>query len=126
MCDDMDWESEVLEVRRICARKSHRCDECRKIIGKGQEYVRTAVLCDHHVNDYKHCPRCDRIQSAHIAAERSMGNQGSFFVGELKSTIKECIAEEPHYVVAFRAAWKGLPVPKKPPLADRRGYSTFA
>lgn len=126
MCDDLDWDSEVLDRRRIRARKGHRCGECRRAIQKGDEYVRTAILCDHAVSDYKLCLRCTRIESAHMATERSMGNSGGYLVGELTSTIKECIAEDPHYVVAFRAAWKGEPVPKKPPLADRRQYSTVA
>ena len=54
-----------------------------------------------------------------------MGGNSSYTVGDLLEQVRECIAEEPHYVVAFRAAWKGETVPKKPaPPIDRSRYST--
>jgi hypothetical protein len=69
--------------------------------------------------------KCHMVEKAHAAAERSMNGNSSYYVGQLLEAVRECIQEEPHYVVAFRAAWKGQPVPKKPlPPPDRSRHSS--
>ena len=89
------------------------------------KYNRCSSLTDGHWSDWAQCLKCGRVEQAHADAERSMGGNSSYTVGDLLEQVRECIAEEPHYVVAFRAAWKGEPVPKKPaPPVDRSRYST--
>lgn len=125
MCDEPDWDSEVLRSEERRARKEHQCSECYKIISPGERYTSTAVLCDGHVSSYKHCLRCERVADAHCKAEQAMGSTPWWAIGGLREQVVECIREEPHYLVAFRAAWKGKPVPRKPPAApDPSRYSS--
>jgi len=124
MCEGTDWEVEWSSEIRRKARKAHWCRECRCPIKPGEHYFRCVSKTDGSVSDWAQCLKCHRVERAHMAAERSMGGDSSYYVGELLSQIKECIREEPHYLVAFRAAWKGEPVPQKPkPLGFGR-YST--
>ncbi len=125
MCEGTDWESTVTAEVTRRARWAHRCAECRKVIAKGTSYARCSSLTDGHWGDWAACLKCHRVEKAHAAAEHSMNGSSSYYVGALLETVRECIQEEPHYVVAFRAAWKGEPVPKKPPAArDMSRYST--
>ncbi len=125
MCDGIDEPPEATAEIQRKARKAHRCRECRNVIPKGALYMRCSSLNDHSWSDWPACMKCHRVEKAHAAAEHSMNGNSSYYVGSLLETVKECIAEEPHYVVAFRAAWKGEPVPKKPPPPiDRSRYST--
>jgi hypothetical protein len=122
MCEGTDWEPTVTAEVRRKARKAHRCAECRNLIPAGTLYMRCSSLTDGHWGDWAACLKCHRVEKAHAAAERSMGGSSSYYVGQLLEQVKECIREEPHYVVAFRAAWKGAPVPPAP--IDRSRYST--
>ncbi|HMG12789.1 MAG TPA: hypothetical protein VK571_06425 [Gemmatimonadaceae bacterium] len=125
MCEGTDWEPTVTAEVTRRARKAHRCAECRKIIAPGTSYVRCSSLTDGHWGDWAACHKCHAVERAHAAAEHSMNGNSSYYVGQLLETVRECIREEPHYVVAFRAAWKGEPVPKKPPTpSDRSRYPT--
>jgi hypothetical protein len=125
MCEGIDWEPTLTcEVRRK-ARKAHQCYECGKGIRVGEHYFRCSSLTDGHWSGWDQCHVCARIEKAHADAEHSMGGNSSYIIGELREQVRECIAEEPHYLIAFRAAWKGEPVPKKPPVpADRSRYSS--
>ncbi len=125
MCYESDWDSEILSQVTRRARKPHHCSECGKLIRPGEQYVRSTVLQDHSVSSYKDCLVCQRVIDAHFAAERAAGHGGqSYVIGSLREQIFECIQEEPHYLMAFRAAWKGEPVPRKPPARDLRHYSS--
>jgi hypothetical protein len=125
MCEGIDWEPSVTHEIPRKARRDHLCAECRNAILKGTSYIRCSSLTDGHWSDWAACLKCHRVDKAHAAAERAMGGNSSYYVGQLLETVGECIREEPHYVVAFRAAWKGEPVPKKPAAAiDRSRYST--
>lgn len=125
MCDGIDEPPSVCAEILRKAKKTHRCEECGKEIPPGRSYMRCSSLTDGHWMSWPACMKCHRIEKTHAAAERSMGGNSSYYVGQLLETVKECIREEPHYVVAFRAAWKGEPVPKKPPTPiDRSRYST--
>src|ERR1700730_10107577 len=105
MCMENDWNSEVLRETRRTARKVHHCAECHKPILPGTEYVITATLTDGSVSSYKNCLKCDRIVTAHFAAERAMGHHdGSYVIGELVQQVRECIREEKAYVGNFRKA----------------------
>lgn len=114
MCEGIDWEPTVTSEVLRRARKAHRCAECRKSIPEGASYYRCSSLTDGHWGDWAACLKCHMVEKAHAAAEHSMQGNSSYYVGQLLETVRECIREEPHYVVAFRAAWKGEPVPKKP------------
>lgn len=124
MCEGTDWEPSVTAEVMRRARKAHRCAECRRLIPIGTSYWRCSSLSDGHWGDWPACMKCHAVERAHAAAERSMNGSASYYVGQLLETVRECIREEPHYVVAFRAAWKGEPVPRKPPPPDKRHYST--
>ncbi len=115
MCDGIDEPPTVCTEKSTRARKAHRCEECGKAILPGMCYWRCSSLTTGTWMHWAQCDKCHRIEKAHAAAERSMGGNSSYYVGQLLEQVKECIVEEPHYVVAFRAAWKGEPVPKKPP-----------
>lgn len=125
MCYGIDWEPTVCCTVKRKARKAHWCAECRKEIPVGALYNRCSSLTDGSWSDSAQCLKCGRVERAHTAAEHAMGGSSYYYVGQLLDQVKECIREEPHYVVAFRAAWKGEPVPKKPPTPiDRSRYST--
>lgn len=127
MCMDNDWESQTLREIRRRARKEHHCAECRKTIRVGAEYVVTSVLTDHHVSEYKHCLKCDRVVSAHFAAERALGHySGTFTIGELRQQVLECVTEEPAYLGNFRKAWRGEALPRFKPPRDPSRYSSVS
>jgi len=119
MCDGADWQSEWSSEIRRKARKPHRCAECRSVILPGQHYFRCVSKTDGTVSDWAQCSKCSRVEAAHMKAERAMGGDPSYLVGDLLSQVRECLREEPHYLVAFRAAWRGEPVPKKPVPLER-------
>jgi hypothetical protein len=110
------------------ARKQHRCRECRNLIEPGQTYTHHSSLYDGHVSTHKTCQKCDRVEEAHAKAERAMGGDASFYVGELLDTVKECTAEHPEYRESFRLAWRGEEVlpyagPKREyPYDNRYGW----
>ena len=112
MCMDDDWDSKVLRVTRRRARKAHSCWECSRVIQPGEHYVETVTLTDGSVGSYYNCQKCDRIVTAHFAAERAMGHHsGSYVIGELVSQVRECIREEKAYLPNFRKAWRGEKLP---------------
>jgi hypothetical protein len=109
---DNDWDSEVLRVETRKARKPHHCAECSRVIQPGEQYVITATLMDRSVSSYKNCLKCDKIVTAHFAAERAMGHHdGSYVIGELVQQVRECLREEPAYLPNFRKAWRGEKLP---------------
>lgn len=125
MCGGDGWEVEFYRAIERKARVTHRCDECGDLILPGQRYERCASKCDGSVSSWAHCLKCARIESAYFKAEQAVGHWGATYNRrELRDSIRECLSEEPHFVVAFRAAWKGLPVPKAPAARDTRHYST--
>lgn len=107
------------------ARKEHNCRECGCVIRVGQRYTHHSALYDGHVSTHKTCQKCDRVEAAHTKAERSMGGNGSHYVGELLSMVRECADEHKEYLPRFRKAWKGEELPEfirqKP---DMSRYST--
>lgn len=123
MCDGIDNPPSVATSAQRKARKAHRCEECGNPITPGTLYWSCSSLTDGQWMRWAQCDKCHRIEKAHAEAERSMGGNSSYYVTQLLEQVKGCIAEEPHYVVAFRAAWKGEPVPKKPP-DPRRGRTS--
>lgn len=125
MCMDNDWDSQVLRETRRRARKLHRCDECWKHILPGQHYIVTATLTDGSVSSYKNCLKCDRIVTAHFAAERALGHHdGTYEIGSLTAQVVECIQEEPAYLGNFRKAWRGEKLPPYVPPHDPSRYSS--
>lgn len=126
MCGGMvDGSCEFFSKTEHRSRKERRCEECYTFIGKGERYLRCAGKWDGYFSTYDLCLKCDRVVAAYFAAERAVGHHESAYgLGELRGMIVECVREEPHFLVAFRAAWKGLPVPKAPPPPDMRSYSS--
>lgn len=127
MCMDNDWDSQVLREVKRKARKVHRCEECRKPILPGEYYVVTSTLMDHSVSEYKNCLKCEKIATAHFAAERALGHYGGMYeLGLLTQQIAECIREEPAYLGNFRKAWKGeaLPIYVQPSRSYSSNFSS--
>jgi len=124
MCEAPDFDCESFPSKRVKARVKHWCRECRKDILPGEYYIRNASKTDGSVGSWASCLKCDRVFEAHAKAEHAMNGSASYVVGELLETVAGCIRHEPHYIVAFRAAWKGEEVPKAPPPPDTRRYST--
>lgn len=113
MCDvefdgPNDFESEVTRK----ARKPHYCRECPRIIQPGETYTRHSHGYDGSVSSFKTCLRCDKVAETHSKAERSMGNRGAYYIGQLLSEVGECSRQHPEYVLAFRKAWKGEELPR--------------
>ncbi len=125
MCGSDDgWDVEFYREVKRKARKAHRCDECGTLIQPGEHYIRVSQKFDGSVSDWADCLLCSRVKSAYFKAEHAVGHHDATYTRRgLRETIAECIAEEPHFLIAFRAAWKGEPVPKAPPPPDRRTHS---
>lgn len=119
-----DFTNETLRV----ARKEHRCSECRKTIRAGERYTYRVAKYDGSLNQDKDCSRCSRVREAHVKTERSMGGNGSYYVGELLSMVVECSQERYEYLERFRKAWKGEALPEyvKPPTWEERARARIA
>lgn len=125
MCGGDSWEVGFYHQEERRSRKDRWCQECATEIKKGERYVRCTALVDHSVSSDDMCLRCVRVEKAYFKAEHAVGHSDASYTRRgLRETITECISEEPHFVVAFRAAWKGEPVPKAPPPKSTRTYSS--
>lgn len=125
MCDvDFDGYNEFDCETTRKARKEHYCRECRRVIRIGQKYTHHSALYDGHISTHKTCQKCDRVEKAHTKAERSMGGNGSHYVGELLSTVRECSTEHREYLPLFRKAWNGEELPKYIPQPNP--YATYS
>ena len=123
MCGGSDFNIDFYRQTKRRSRRDRNCRECGGVIKKGEHYFYCVTIFDGSASDHAVCVVCERVTSAHFAAERALGHHDDGYnLGELRSMLRECIREEPHYLVAFRAAWKGLPVPKAPEPPGR--YST--
>ena len=60
MCN-LDYDPPTMYARSIVrARKQRRCGECRRMIGPGEKYHRTAGVWDGTVGVHVHCAHCER------------------------------------------------------------------
>lgn len=124
MCRIDDGDTmDVSSSRHIkAARKEHKCDECHRVIARGEAYEYSfGVMCgdatDHHM-----CCHC------YIAAQWLMANCSGYIFGEVMEEMVEHAREYPEIAVPFlrvaagaRRKWKRfksddlMPVPVMPP-----------
>jgi hypothetical protein len=71
--DDYDCSLDFQDVTWPKARKEHKCCECSRIIGVGEEYQRWAGKWDGTVESFKTCLRCVEIRDGF-----SCGNSTAF------------------------------------------------
>lgn len=123
MCRIDDSESDTVshaETRR--ARVWHLCDECRRVIEKGETYRHAAGLFDRVWYRHRVCAHCM------VGTEWLSANCGGYVLGEVRAELREHIEEYPEIgrplarvVVGMRRKWKALrgdglmPVPQVPP-----------
>jgi hypothetical protein len=82
--DDYDNDFSFYDVLWPKARKEHRCCECRRVIGIGEQYQRWAGKWDGTVSSYKTCGYCAEIRDGF-----SCGNSTVF--GDLWTEISDYI-----------------------------------
>ena len=91
MCDvDFDGYNDFTCETKRKARKEHKCNECWRMIRKGDTYTHHSALFDGNISTHKTCARCDKIAETHSKTERLMGGNGAFYVGEMLSMVGEC------------------------------------
>jgi hypothetical protein len=96
MCDEANYNYDVLEHRKHRARKEHQCCACLETIRKGDVYQSSfAVGYTHEPERYKHCIRCatilDKVMAelpdASIAWELNCGEDWKDTIGELPEEV---------------------------------------
>lgn len=107
MCDFEAPAAYVETMRR--ARKVHRCCECARSIQPGDRYQVASGVWDGRGASFKTCARCLRIRKAHIAGVNAVdpSDHACWLFGDLVSEVRDWVREEPKYLAAFRAAYKG-------------------
>ena len=109
MCDDVTMPKAFRSENRK-ARKSHRCDECWRVIPIASKYRHVSGLWEDRWDEYSFCLRCERVRAAHRAAEKELGEAHCDPpLGNLLEAVRECASyERKRYLPAFRKAWKEL------------------
>lgn len=83
-CDPDD----MCTVLRTCtptAMQPHKCDECRREIRKGEQYLREVTLFDGKVETWKTCIDCESIR-------KNFFKEG-FFYGEIKAMLHDYVRD---------------------------------
>lgn len=60
---DVDECCTLLSSTRPLARKEHKCYECKRVINKGEKYLREVTLFDGIVETWKTCVDCESLRS---------------------------------------------------------------
>lgn len=84
---DYDGSAEFYTCENVKARKDHRCEECWRVIPKGEKYERTSMKFDGDVSTIKTCIQCAEIRDAFRDPE------GEFIMGELWEQMREKFSE---------------------------------
>lgn len=102
MCYDVETP-DFCRCEVVTARKEHRCDECRRIIGRGETYERFFGVMYGDPYTAKTCSGCLDIRDEVLRHERAMGcewNQSLPPIGELLSAWREIEHENNRAMVA--------------------------
>lgn len=61
MCriQDCDEPWDLFHAKTVTARKEHKCNECGRVIAKGESYHRANALADGRFDTFKLCAHCD-------------------------------------------------------------------
>ena len=102
MCETAESPSCMSRSTRR-ARKAHWCCECPRAIKPGDRYEYTSGVWDGYPHSFRTCRRCVVLREVHHKVE---GCSPPF--ESLQETIRECMAAEPAYLAAFRAARREL------------------
>lgn len=129
MIDSAEHNSFYNETWRR-ARKEHLCEECRRTIAPGENYLRIAIGTDGSASSYSHCIHC------HAAASWLVKHCDGFLFGSVEDDLFEHWGE--HYdgdrlflgraIVGLRRKWRRrdgtlmqpMPVLSEVPTVDLR------
>ena len=96
--DDGD-RAEFYTEKKVKARKSHKCSECKKEIRRGEIYERVTGKWDGEIDTYKTCKTCLNILNEFFCEGRIFGNMKWDLYENLQETLRydgfpgECLAE---------------------------------
>ena len=76
--------------RLVRSRKDHKCDECNRVIAKGETYLRGSGLYDGSWDVLRICVHCD------VAAKWLVKNCGGFLHHGVQEDIEEHVSEYNH------------------------------
>ncbi len=127
MMDDADGMVNVLSEARPLAKREHRCSECGRTIGPGEQYLREAFRWDGEFQSHKTCKHCE------VARNWLSAECGGWCYGGVEEDVREHCFGHGYgmdlYRLAVGMAWRWrtprgrlLPVPADPhnALADAR------
>jgi hypothetical protein len=91
MVDGADDNYTVYNTPRlVCSRKDHKCDECYRVIAKGEQYYRGSGLYDGRWDVLTICVHCN------VAGEWLAKNCGGFLHHGIREDIEEHTSEYNH------------------------------
>lgn len=82
---DVDEAAIILSCLSPTAQKEHKCNECRRMISRGERYLREATLFEGKIETWKTCIDCLSIRDEFF-------KQG-FFYGETKSMVRDYVRD---------------------------------
>lgn len=85
ICCEPDDVCTVLTKSNPTAKKKHKCNECRREIAPGEQYLRETTLFDGKIDTWKTCIDCQSIRKIFC-------NDG-FFYGEIKSMLHDYVRD---------------------------------
>ena len=121
---DYEDSATVLLQKDRKARKEHKCDECRRVIGVRETYEEQRYLSEGTVYVHRTCDRCI------IPRSWLVSNCGGYVYGDVAEEICEHVTEYPHladdlgrFVTGFKSKWKNddgilMPIPDQAAALD--------
>ena len=117
LSSDFDGPNEFERCTTPKARKEHKCEECRKVIAKGEVYERFTAKWDGAVTTTKTCLLCAEISTVFYCNGRVLGNlwgDMADYVFDRLTVNSECFlklsAAAKEKVLDRWRKWKGLDV----------------
>lgn len=86
---DITDKVQLLENRFVKSRKVHSCDECRRIIAKGDEYYKETWVYDGKVNHHKTCEDCYSLRQVFF----SSGGWYGQLIDDMSDFVVDCGGE---------------------------------
>ena len=110
-----DGVCEFFSSRIVIARKSHRCDECRRTIVSGIRYEYVALKFDKSFETFNTCTQCVEIANAFYCDRRIIGSLWEDMNEIMDQLTTSCFeklstAEAKLYLRERWMKWKGLTV----------------